>query len=426
MNVKLLKNLNFAGKINECDAVTEAGKEMIKNYKGFLFTNPVTCNVVNGFVREAQKYSFDTGLTSILESVLNFINENQISWRLATACENLSNNSNSTYGYIAKTGIETVEKLLEMDESDVETYIKAGALKGVQYIPEFRQICKDVYKTTITETYTPNYTVTNPVSYVYENENASYFNVLGKTYKIKNGKVTESECDNTTFKRINMLLEAFKVNDGKLIYEWSVGVKNYTVEINENDTESYISFTDNKNINEKFNSILSFKEYCDTYSRSLMVNEKLNFMKITSALAEVYENSDNIMILDNVKIVESANGSLSAIIEAENNVNLTIFKSINYGASSNNYEYVAEALKNLTKVSGIDLKSMYEDRINEDVKKANPSEYKNIQEELQSSKDAKMELRKKKIAMLAEAHKNEPAILAVLNKAARDLALLEN
>jgi hypothetical protein len=68
---------------------------------------------------------------------------------------------------------------------------------------------------------------------------------------------------------------------------------------------------------------------------------------------------------------------------------------------------------------------MYEDRINEDVKKSNPSEYANIQEELNASKAAQMDIRKKKIAMLAEAHKNDPAIIAVLNKAARDLALLD-
>ena len=113
-------------------------------------------------------------------------------------------------------------------------------------------------------------------------------------------------------------------------------------------------------------------------------------------------------------------------IRAKNNVNLTVFKSINFGTSSQSYDYVAEALKEVTRISGIDMKSLYEDRINEDVKKANPTEYKNIQEELKASKEAKMELRKKKIAMLAEAHKNDPAIIAVLNKAARDLALLES
>jgi hypothetical protein len=131
------------------------------------------------------------------------------------------------------------------------------------------------------------------------------------------------------------------------------------------------------------------------------------------------------MVLDNVKLLESANGTTCAIVEAENNVNLTVFKSIHYGSSSQNYEYVAEALKQVTRVSGIDLKVMYENRINEDVKKSNPEEYNNIQEELNASKEAQMDIRKKKIAMLAEAHKNDPAIIAVLNKAARDLALLD-
>ena len=78
MNIKLLKDLDFANKLNACNAVTEAGKEMIKNYKAYLFTNPASCGIVNGFVQEAQKYSFDAGLTSILESVLNFISENNV------------------------------------------------------------------------------------------------------------------------------------------------------------------------------------------------------------------------------------------------------------------------------------------------------------------------------------------------------------
>ena len=115
MNVKLLKDLDFVAKINECQAVSEAGKELVKNYKAYLFTNPASCGIVNGFVQEAQKYSFDTGLASILESVLGFIKENNISWQLASACESIENNK-STYNYIAKTGVEQVSKLLEMDE----------------------------------------------------------------------------------------------------------------------------------------------------------------------------------------------------------------------------------------------------------------------------------------------------------------------
>ncbi len=425
MNLKLLKDLNFAGKLNECEAVTEAGKDMVKNYKGYLFTNPVTCGLVNGFVREAQKYSFDTGLSSILESVSGFIKENNISWKLATACESIESNP-STYNYIAKTGIETVGKLLEMNENDVKAYIKAGALKSIQYIPEFRAVCKEVYNSTIVETYAPNYKVNNPISFVYETEGARYFNVCNKTYKIADGNVSEAVCDDVTFKRINMLLEAFSFADGKMVYEWNAGVKKYTVTISESeDNKSIITFSNNKELNESFEDIVSFNEFCDNLSRTMVMNEKLNFMKITSAIGEVYAVSENVMVLDNVKILESANGSTCAIIEAENNVNLTVVKSIHFGSSCQNYDYVAEALKQVTRVSGIDLKVMYENRINEDVKKSNPDEYTNIQEELKASKEAQMDIRKKKIAMLAEAHKNDPAIIAVLNKAARDLALLD-
>ena len=165
MNINLLKNLDFASKINGTEAVTEAGKEMLQNYRGYIYSNPVTCGIVNGFIKEAAKFSFDTGLVRILESINSFIKENTISWQLATACESINAN-NSSYGYLAKMGLEQVDKLLEMNESEVVSYLKAGAMKNLTFIPEFRQILKNVYASTISETYAPNYVVSTPVSYV--------------------------------------------------------------------------------------------------------------------------------------------------------------------------------------------------------------------------------------------------------------------
>ena len=190
MSIKLLKDLNFAEKINSTEAITEAGKEILNNYRAYVYTNPASCGIVNGFVLEASKLSFDTGLMSILESVNKFINENNISWKLASACESISNN-NSTYNYINKLGVQQVEKILEMDEANVISYIKAGALKNIQYIPEFRQVCKEVYKTNITEAYTTQYTVTSPISYVItEGEDVTF--MINKTaYKISEGKVNQ-------------------------------------------------------------------------------------------------------------------------------------------------------------------------------------------------------------------------------------------
>ena len=50
--------------------------------------------------------------------------------------------------------------------------------------------------------------------------------------------------------------------------------------------------------------------------------------------------------------------------------------------------------------------------------------WKKIQETLEAEKEAAMQARKKKIAVLAEQFKNDPVKIALLNKAAQDLAIL--
>ena len=76
-------------------------------------------------------------------------------------------------------------------------------------------------------------------------------------------------------------------------------------------------------------------------------------------------------------------------------------------------------------MTGIDLTSMYEDRINEDCKKNNAEENE-IREQLEANKEAQFNIRRKKIAMLAEQSKNDPVKLALLNKVAKDLKMLED
>ena len=105
-------------------------------------------------------------------------------------------------------------------------------------------------------------------------------------------------------------------------------------------------------------------------------------------------------------------------------VNLTVFNSVHSGSFTKNYDYVVEALNEVIKLSGIDLRSMFENRINEDCKKAKPEEDA-IREQLEANKEAQYTIRKKKIAMLAEQYKNDPVRIALLNKVAKDLALLE-
>lgn len=423
MSVKLLKDLRFAEKLNSTEAITEAGKEILKNYRAYVYSNPATCGIVNGFVIEASKMGFDTGLKSILESVNDFINKNKISWELASACESISNNS-STYNYINKLGVSQVEKLLEMNESDVVSYIKAGSLKNIQYIPEFRRICKEVYKTTITEHKALNYDITNPISYVLVNEDSSkVISVGGKAFKIKEGKVEECVCQDTKFNRINRLLESF-YRDGENIAIQYKGTHGDIAVVTL--MEDSISFVKGSNVNEKFSTSAQFMDYANMLTRVMPTNEKVNFMNFASLITEMYDNYNNVCILDNVKFMRASNGTVLAIVEGKDNVNLTVFHSVNAGSSSTNYDYVVEALNNVIKLTGIDLKAMYEDRISEDCKKMESDEDKSIREELEASKEAQYDIRKKKIAMLAEKYKNDPVKIALLNKTAKDLAILEN
>ena len=421
MSIKLMKDLQFAEKLNSTQAISEAGKEMLNNYRAYVYSNAPTCAVVNAFVNEAQQYSFDAGVSTILESVQNFINENKVSWKLATACESINNN-NSTFNYINKIGVQQVEKLLEMNENDVVSYIKAGSLKGFQYIPEFRQICKEVYKQNITETKAPNFTVSNPLSFVLVNENAQYFNVCGKTFKIENGKIDEAVCDDKLFNEVNALLEGFSRDGENLVAAFkSAHGDVLTFKVNENGLE----LTNNRGtINEKFDDATKFMEYANMVSRTMNVNEKMQFMTLSNNISKVLENMDNVVLLDCVKLLESADGTVCAISEANDNVNLTVFRSYKYGTSTKNFDFVAEALNNVVKLTGIDLTNMFEDRINEDCKKNNAEENE-IREQLEANKEAQFSIRRKKIAMLAEQHKNDPVRLALLNKVAKDLKMLE-
>lgn len=423
MNVKLLKDLDFANKINSVQAVTEAGKELLNNYRAYCYSNAPSCGLVNGFVSEASKFSFDSGLVSVLESVKAYINENNISWRLASVCESIVNN-NSSQAYISKVAVDKVQKLLEMSEGDVVSYIKAGVLKDIQYVPEFRMVCRDVYKTRINEAQAVNYNIVNPVSFVYVTENKDqYFQIYGHTYKISEGKVSEAQCDDKQFVAINRLLESFQKEGENIFVEMKMNhgtTARFTI-MNESDQK--LVFT-NGAVKEEFNSASKFLEYANMVSRTLMMNEKLNFMNVCKNVATLFEAADNIVTLDCAKIMSCNNGTILGIIEGKDNVNLTVFQSVNAGSSSNNYDYVVEALNNVVKLTGIDLKPMFEDRINEDAKKA--PEYDELSQQLAENKSAQMDIRKKKIAMLAEQFKNDPLRISMLNKIAKDIALLED
>lgn len=415
MNFKLLKDLNFAERLSSAVPMTEAAQNVVKNYQAYLFVNPANCVVVNSFIKEARQYGYDKGMTKILDGITSFINENRISWQLATACENIAAN-NSTYSYIAKLGIDKVEKLLEMDETNVVSYIKAGALRGVKYIPEFREICKEVYKTQVNESVqTVKYEMHTPFCYTLVAENGDHIiSVGGKSYAINENSVKEAECADPTYIKVNAHLGMFK-QIGEAI-EYNYGGFTFSIAEGKDDI-STLSLKKGDKVLSIFEDATDFLKYCDTYSRAVINGRQ--FMTIAGAVSEVFENANNIVFLDNVREFNCSNGTKAYVLEAKDNV-----ISVANGVTSD-CEFMVEALANIEKNCGTDVKVVYENRINEDLKKGNPEQYAAIREELQRTKNAQAEIRYKKIEQLSESLKNNPAAIAVLNSVAKELRVLE-
>ena len=416
MTIKLIKDLNFADKLNSCEAVTESGKECLKNYRGYCYNNAATCGLVNNFIKEAQKYSYDSGVTSILESVVEFVNSNKISWKLASVCEAINNNT-SSYNVLNRAGVEKVEKLLEMDETNVISYIKAGALRGVQYIPEFRAVCKEVYGNKVNENKnTLAYSVSTPVSYNIIDENKNQIvNVNGKVFRISENKVEETTCEDADFNKINAHLANMKLVGESLIYTYRpaylANENKFTV------TESNIEFTNGK-VNESFTSADRFKEYCDTFTRTMInPNESRQFMMIAGAIAEVFEAMDRIGTIDNAKLFNCANGATVAVIESTGDINVTLYNSYGNVNETNNYSVIKEALNSMKSNYGLNLENLYVKRIAEDATKSNTpvvDDFDNIN------------IRLNKINELTEQFKDDPEKLLILNELTKKLKEMKN
>lgn len=420
--IKVLEQLGFSDIVDGAEPLSEAGKELIRNYRSFLFNNDATCNVVNQFVSEASKYAYDPGVAQTLEKVTDYLSENRISWQLASACENF-NTQNNAFGYVAKTGIEKVRTLLEMGEYDVISYIKSGALKGVQYIPEFRSICRQVINEQVAEKNCYNYSLSHPVSYVITNESGDiFFQVNHNNYKICEGRVEKiGHIDNETYNYINAIIENFKREGNTLVYEYK---NSFGEQVRYEILDESITITKGLKKSQTFESRVDMMEFVNMLSKTMPTNEKLDFLNKAAAVATVFENSANIAVLDNVRVIQTQQGFAGAIIEGADNVNLTVYRS-KAGKASKNFDFIIEAIQEVTSLSGVDLTYEYNKRISEDCTKQNDTEAQQMYEQVAATKKAEMDVRKKKIAMLAESYKNDPVKLALLNSISRDIKALE-
>lgn len=417
MAINLIKDLDFPKKINATDAVTESGKKMLSNYRGYCYNNPINCATVNNFINEARNsYAFDSGLMSILGTIENYIKENNIRWKLASVCEAIESN-NTVFNTLNKKGIKKVEKLVEMSEADVNSYIKAGVLKDVQFIPEVRNVCREVYgKNVLENKQTVSYNLSTPVSYVKVNENGyKLFNVNGVTFSISEAGEIEALVDGVNealFNKMNNYIHDMQLVGENLEYGYYTGMTNgnqhkFTI------SEDKIDFTNGK-ITESFTSVNKFREfvYSDSFAKALNMNEARRFAQIGSAIAEVFENMSDICVLDNVKLFNCNNGATVAVIESDTMVNVTLFNSYGHVNESNNYDSMKDAVVEMKNNYSLDVEDLFTKRIANDIKE-------NKQKKVDYSDDVNIRLLK--IAELTEQFKDDPVKLMILNEMAKEL-----
>lgn len=434
MIFKPLADIDFANVLAEAFAETQTGVELINKYRQYMLKNESSCTLINNFLAEAKNCMFDNGVVSVVNLVSGVIAENKVSWQLATACEAINRNR-SSYNYLNRNAASTVEKLLEQNEENVVKYIKAGALKNVMFCESFRNIVNGVF-TDVQTVVTENYTATRPVSYMEESEGKRYFEVLGNIYAISGNEIQEAKASDVSgdFLIISRLLESniaeFDANTEKLTVNTPLAVYEVCAE----DGKVKCTRTSKKCADKKdgdckdanckesitFTNEAALREHNRLVVGATAFNQRNQMAEILEAIARAFEHFENFVLLDNTQIISNTNDKFVVIENKENAYAYCVSSNHSTGWKVNTT--IVEALEFIKKQTNLNIAKDYKDNVDEQIAKTEADAAEQIKE---SIKKDEMNARKKRIEMLTEKFKNDPARLAVLSKVAEALTAEE-
>lgn len=406
---KPLADLEFANVLAESVSQTQTGANLINKYRSYLLTNEATCTLVNNFLYEAQNCLYDNGIKMAADFLSNQISENKTSWQLASACESILANK-SQYNYLNRNAVKQVEKLLEMKESDIVSYIKAGALKNVMFCEAFRNIVKSVYKEQPMVTETANYKAITPVSMVESNNGTVYFQVLGSIYAIENNAIREAKSNEVSndFVVVNQLLESNICEMKDNVFTITTEHAKYIIEKQGTCTREG-----------KETLTLSTEQLREHNNLFLSARTRKNNAYVLEAIAKLTENFDNVMSLDNSRVIMTQNDKF-IVIENAGTVFSTLVES-NHSQKWTINESVVEAVQYIKKNARVDLTEHFESKIAEAIETRTKEEQAAVKESLKQDQIAET---KNQIAALTEKYKNDPVRLAMLSKLAQEVAEL--
>lgn len=411
---KVLVDLGFNSIIAEAVAQTQTGSEVLTKFQSYLMANSESCGVVNQFIREAAVHRYDNGINEALTKISEYIQENKISWALATACEVIKSNG-SNFNMLNRNAATQVEKLLEQDENSIEKYIRAGALKNVMFCESFRNIAKQVFSgQTIVEA-KADYIKTTPVSLVESVADGYCFVAAGKLFKIDDEKnVTEcawAEVSNT-FKNIETILESniCSIDESAITVQYA-GAE-YTIK--ESGTVS-------KKVNEEVREFTT-EQFRDQARLMLMTcnpRKKAEVARVMESLALISENYDRIASLDHVGIYETRNDKF-LVIESDSNLYATLLASTRHPRWTIN-EGAIEALSFIKGKTNVELGDEYKSVLESALERADAEQKEELEKQLALNEQASI---KDRITALTEKFKDDPVKLQLLANLAADYAAL--
>ena len=411
MNIRILAELDFQSILGESMAQTQTGAELLSKYNSYLLVNEASCALVNSFVKEAAQHTYDNGVNEALTQVADYIADNKASWALATACESINADTRS-HNYINRNAAKQVEKLLEMDETNVVKYVKNGALKNVMFCEAFRNIAKQIFKETPMVEAAADYVVKTPVSFVESVGDGLCFAIEGKIYKIDDDKnITESTANevSNTFRTISTILESSNTTiDGHSI---NVIAGNATYTISE----------ENKVVREgKEMTVAELREHNRLVLMTANPRFKNQLAGLLEGIALIAENYGRIANMDNVAIYSTKNDKF-IVIEGSDRLYASLLASNRHPQWTIN-ENAVDALSFIKAKTNVNISERYSEMVQNHIEAVSEKEQETIKQEL---KEAEMQSYRERIEAPTEKFKNDPTKLAVLSSIAQELATAE-
>lgn len=408
---KLLVEMDFGTILNSSEAMTQTGSSILDKYRSYNLTTPVSFYMVNNFIKEASNCRYDKGINNILEKVIDYVNSNKTKWALATACESINSN-NKSHNYLEVKASKQVEKLLEMNEDDVVKYIKAGALKNVMYCESFRSIAKQVYKNQPIIEAAADYTIYHPISLVESVGDGVCFQVYGNIYKMDDDKnIQEAQLSDVsnTFINISRLMNSniAKIDENSI----TINAGNSAYEITEANKVTKITGDKKQE--------LTVEQLRDNNRLIIMATppqSKNNLAGILESIAQLCENYDNVMNLDNVSVYTTKSDRF-IVIESEHNLYASLLQSLKHQKWTVN-ENAIDVLSFIKTKTNVSLSDRYKNIVENNIEAASEKEAQKIQEELENQK---IDSYRNRIEILTEKFKNDPVKLAILSRIAQQL-----